>query len=63
MILDTDVLIWHMYIERYYLSHSLEIADALIAATAAINALPLLTGNDRHYKIVFDLEIRTFFHA
>ena len=48
------------YIERHYLSHSLEIADALIAATAALNALPLLTGNGKHYRIISDLQIQTF---
>ena len=48
------------YIERHYLSHSLEIADALIATTAALNALPLLTGNGKHYRIISDLQIQTF---
>ncbi len=48
------------YIERNFLSHSIEIADALIAATAVVNAFPLLTGNDKHYKIVSDLEITRF---
>lgn len=48
------------YIERHYLSHPSEIADALIAATSALNALPLLTGNDKHYKIISDVQIQTF---
>ena len=48
------------YVEKYSLSHSVEIPDALIASTAVTNALPLLTGNDKHYKINSDLEIKIF---
>ena len=48
------------YVEKYSLSHSVEIPDALIAATAITNALPLLTGNDKHYKAISDLEINIF---
>ncbi len=48
------------YIERYYLSHSLQLADALIAATAIVNGLQLITGNDRHYGIIKELEIKRF---
>lgn len=48
------------FMERHYLSHSLEIADALIAATSIVNALTLITGNDKHYKIIKDLELQVF---
>ena len=48
------------YVEKYSLSHSVEIADALIAATAVTNALPLLTGNDKHYNVISDIEIKIF---
>jgi len=48
------------YVERHFLSHAIEIADALIAATAFVNGTPLLTGNDKHYDIIADLEIQTF---
>jgi len=48
------------YIERHYLSHSLQLADGLIAATAVVNGLPLLTSNDKHYKVVKQLEIKRF---
>lgn len=48
------------YIERYYLSHSLQLADALIAATAVVNGLKILTSNDKHYKIIKPLEITKF---
>jgi len=47
-------------IERHYLSHSLQLADALIAATAELNGLPLLTANDKHYRIIRDLEVLRF---
>ncbi len=48
------------YIERYFLSHSLQIADALIGAIAVVNAMPLLTGNDKHYKIIRELSLKNF---
>ena len=48
------------YVEQYYLSHSLQIVDALIGATAVVHSLPIFTGNDRHYRIVKDIEIKKF---
>lgn len=48
------------YIEQYFLSHSLRLADALIGATATINGLPLLTANQKHYRILPDLVIKKF---
>ena len=48
------------YVEQHFLSHSLELADALIAATAITHGVPLLTGNDRHYQVLSDLEIRKY---
>lgn len=48
------------YVEQHYLSHTLQIADALIGATAVVNGLALLTGNDKHYKILRELEIIKF---
>ena len=48
------------FIERHYLSHSLEIADSLIAATSISNALPLVTGNNKHYNLIKDLELKLF---
>ncbi|MHB2150970.1 PIN domain-containing protein [Calditrichota bacterium LG25] len=47
-------------VERYYLSHSLTLADALIASTTIVHGLPILTANDRHFKIVNNLEIQKF---
>jgi len=49
-----------VYVEEYGLSGSLHLADALIAATATESALPLLTGNHKHYKVIHDLELKRF---
>lgn len=43
-------------VERYFLSHSIEVADALIACTSIVNGQPLLTGNIKHYKIITELD-------
>ena len=49
-----------VYIEQYCLSHSLRLADALIGATATINGLSLLTGNQKHYRVLPDLVLQRF---
>ncbi len=38
--------------ESYFLSHGLLIPDALIAATALDQALPLYTKNVRHFQMI-----------
>ncbi len=48
------------YVERHYLAHAMQLADALIAATAVSAGLPLITGNDKHYKAIKELEIKRF---
>jgi len=48
------------YVEEYFLSHSMQLADALIAATSSNYGLVLNTANDKHYKIINDLEINVF---
>ena len=47
-------------IEQHYLSHSIQIADALIGATAVAYGLPILTSNDKHYKILKGVEVKKF---
>ena len=47
-------------VEQHFLSHSMQIADALVGATAIAYGLPILTGNDKHYKVMKDLEIKKF---
>jgi predicted nucleic acid-binding protein len=48
------------FVEQHYLSHSIQLADALIGATAIAYGLPILTGNDKHYKILKDMQINKF---
>jgi len=48
------------YMEEYFLSHSLEIADSLIASTCTKYGLTLVTANDKHYKVFKDLDIEIF---
>jgi len=44
----------------FWLSDSLNINDALIAATAIEHQLMLLTGNAKHFRCVPALELETF---
>ncbi len=47
-------------VEAHALSHSLHMADALIAATAMCYALPILTANAKHFAAVPRLKIEIF---
>ena len=38
----------------------MQLADALIGATAIAYGNPILTENDKHYKVLNDLEIKIF---
>lgn len=62
-ILDITPEITHRameYVENYALSDSMELADALIAATAVENSEPLCTANIKHYKYVSELHMEAF---
>ncbi|MCF6245866.1 MAG: type II toxin-antitoxin system VapC family toxin [Desulfobacula sp.] len=48
------------FIEQYALSHSMELADALIGACAVTRQLPLITGNEKHYKHLPEIKIQKF---
>jgi len=48
------------YVEEYFLSHSMQLADALIGATATMYGMKLITANGKHYKIVKELEMDVF---
>lgn len=59
--LDDEISNRAMYlIETYALSHGLQMADALIAATAISLGDVLVTGNDKHYRMIDGLEIEVF---
>lgn len=49
-----------LYVEEHFLGHSLQIADALVAATAVQCGEPLFTANARHYKVIRELSLKTF---
>ena len=49
-----------IYVEEYGLSSGMRAGDAIIAATATENGMPLTTGNAKHVKIVKDLELKVF---
>lgn len=48
------------YVQEYALSHSMMLADALIAATAVQNSESVLTANDKHYKFIPNIELGKF---
>ncbi len=61
LFINEDISAKSMFlVEQHYLSSSLVLADALIAATAVVNGLKLLTGNTKHYKIIKNLEVEGF---
>jgi predicted nucleic acid-binding protein len=47
-------------VEDYFLSHSLELGDAIIASTALENQETILTANDKHYKFIPNIQIQKF---
>lgn len=49
-----------VYIEEYSLAYGLRAGDAIIAATAAENNLPLCSGNAEHFKPIADLKLKVF---
>jgi len=49
-----------VYIEEYGLASGLRAGDALIAATAIENDLPLMTGNKKRFKPIQGLRLKIF---
>ena len=49
-----------VYIEEYSLSSGLRAGDAIIAATAVENNIPLMTSNIKHYKPINELILKGF---
>jgi len=48
------------YVEQHYLSHSVQLADALIGATVVAHGEFLVSGNVKHYKIVKEINLTKF---
>ncbi len=49
-----------IYIEEHALKHGIQMADALIAATAMENGSKLCTSNYKHFKCIEDLSLKMF---
>ena len=49
-----------VYIEEYSISHGIRAVDAIIAATATENHLPLCSGNIKHFKAIEGLQFKAF---
>lgn len=49
-----------IYIEEYSLGSGLRAGDAIIAATAIENNLPLASSNQKHYKVIPSLNLHIF---
>jgi predicted nucleic acid-binding protein len=47
-------------VEKYAQSHSVHMADALIAATAMTHSLSLITANNKHFSAIDGLKIQVF---
>ena len=61
--IDKDISTRAMiYVEQYHHSSAMEMADALIAATCINNSELLITGNDKHYKNIPNIQIKKFIH-
>ncbi len=49
-----------IYIEEYGLASNLRAGDAVVAATAVENNMPLVSSNTKHFKPIKDLILKTF---
>lgn len=59
--IDADISARAMFLmETHALGNGLQLADALIAATAISLGAPLVTANDKHYRMIDGLELQVF---
>lgn len=49
------------WVSQFALSHSMEMADALIAATAVVHNKPLCTSNIKHFSLIDGLQLAQYF--
>jgi predicted nucleic acid-binding protein len=49
-----------IYVEQHTLASGLYSGDAIIAATAVENHLPLASGNAKHFRPIKELDLRVF---
>lgn len=49
-----------IYVEEYALSSNMRSGDAIIAATAVENNLPMVSSNAKHFKVIKELQLITF---
>ena len=49
-----------VYVEEYALSHAMRAGDALVAATAVENHLPLASANEKHFRVIQELDLHMF---
>jgi len=49
-----------IYVEEYSLSSNVRAGDAIIAASAVENAMPLASSNKKHFSIIKELDLIVF---
>ena len=49
-----------IYVEEFALTSNMRAGDAIIAATAVENNLPMATSNAKHFKAVKELQLQVF---
>ena len=49
-----------IYVEEYALSSGMRAGDAIIAATAVENNLPVVSSNAKHFRVVRELQLKVF---
>jgi len=58
--IDETISMTAARMESFVLAHRLDISDAFIAATALQRHEPLATGNQKHFRFIPGLELKTF---
>ncbi len=48
------------FVEKYFLSNSMELQDALIASTSLLHNEVIITANEKHYQFLPNIQINKF---